>query len=159
MAASSAPLRTPHHLIHSLFWIWLHVLQFDVSNQALNPVEDEHNKRDRPLPAKRITLRNATILRWTLVPICWLLSACYGKYVVYSSLALVATTILHNELNAHRSLVGKNIATALVLACFEVGAILITGSFLCYKTVSTRADDYYLQGIIVTLLAVLLSFR
>jgi len=127
MAAASAPLNTPTHFLHSFFWVWLHVLQFDVSNQTLNPIEDEYNKRDRPLPAKRITLNNAIILRWVLVPICWLLSACYSQEIAYASLALTIITILHNELHAHRYLVGKNVVTALGITSFEVGAILLTG--------------------------------
>jgi len=128
MAAASAPLTTSANLLHSFFWVWLHLLQFDVSNQTLNPVEDEHNKRDRPLPAKRISLKNAIILRWALVPVCWSLSACYGKNLAYTSLALTALTAFHNELHAHRHIVGKNVATALCISAFEVGAILLSGN-------------------------------
>lgn len=130
MAAASAPLHAPSHFLHCFFWVWLHVLQFDISNQTINPVEDEHNKRDRPLPAKRISLQNALILRWALVPICWLLSACYSNEIVYASLALTLLTVLHNELHAHRYLAGKNVVTAMGITAFEVGAILITGSFV-----------------------------
>ncbi|KLO11398.1 hypothetical protein SCHPADRAFT_474344 [Schizopora paradoxa] len=127
MAAAAAPTRSPTHFAQAICWIWLHLLQFDVSNQTINPLEDEHNKSYRPLPAKRITLQNAITLRWALVPICWLVSSYFGRSVLCASIALVAFTMFHNELHAHRSMVGKNIATALTLAAFEVGAILITG--------------------------------
>ncbi len=129
MAAASAPLKNPSHFLQSFFWVWLHVLQFDLSNQTINPLEDEHNKRDRPLPAKRISLENALILRWWLVPICWLYSAYYyNKQVLYASVGISILTVLHDELSAHRYWVGKNLLVGLGLASFEVGAILITGS-------------------------------
>ncbi|KLO12994.1 hypothetical protein SCHPADRAFT_874683 [Schizopora paradoxa] len=129
LAAASAPLRNVLHLPHVIFWTWVHVLQFDVSNQTLNPEEDEHNKRDRPLPAKRITHQNALILRWILVPTCWTLSACYSLETFYASIALVALTIIYDELGAHSGhWVIRNLVNALGFVSFEVGASLIAGN-------------------------------
>ncbi|KLO17151.1 hypothetical protein SCHPADRAFT_821934 [Schizopora paradoxa] len=127
MAAAAAPLRTPSHLLHAFFWVWLHILQFDVSNQTINPLEDEVNKKDRPLPAKRITLRNALILRWALVPICWLLSFCYSDQALLASIGLCMLTALHNELSASQHWVGKNGIAACAATAFELGAILVIG--------------------------------
>lgn len=133
-AAALAPLNTPSHFLHSFFWVWLHVLQFNVSNQAINPLEDEHNKRDRPLPAQRISLEYTLILRWSLVPICWLLSACYNKQVLCASVGICLLTVLHNELSAHRHWVGKNVIVALGATTFEAGAILVTGLHFKFRT-------------------------
>ncbi|KLO11399.1 hypothetical protein SCHPADRAFT_831206 [Schizopora paradoxa] len=129
MAVAAAPtsLRTPSHLLHSLFWVWLHVLQFDVSNQTINPLEDELNKSYRPLPSKRISLKHALILRWFLVPLCWLLSICYSNQVLYASFGISILTILHNELAAHQHWTGKNGFVAFGSATFEAGAILVIG--------------------------------
>lgn len=128
LAAASAPLKDISHLPHIIFWIWFHVLQFDVSNQTLKPEEDENNKRDRPLPAKRISLRNAIILRWTLVPLCWILSAFYSIETVYASVALIALTVIYDEFGAHSGhWLLRNVVNAAGFAAFEVGASLIAG--------------------------------
>lgn len=125
MAAASAPIRTPSHFLHSFFWVWLHLLMFDVSNQTINPKEDQLNKKDRPLPAKRITLQNALILRWALVPICWLLSILYSGQVLYASVGICILTVLHNELRASRHWVGKNSLASIITTVFDAGAILV----------------------------------
>jgi len=129
LAAASAPMTDISRLPHVIFWIWFHVLQFDVSNQTLDPHEDENNKKDRPLPAKRITWRNALILRWVLVPACWALSACYSLETFYASIALVALTVIYDELGAHSShWLVRNLVNAAGFAAFETGATLIAGN-------------------------------
>ncbi|KAL5476971.1 hypothetical protein ACEPAI_3157 [Sanghuangporus weigelae] len=129
LAIASAPLSQISHLPHVVFWIWFHVLQFDVSNQTLKPEEDEFNKRDRPLPSKRITWRNALILRWALVPSCWALSACYSIETVYASIALCILTYVYDEMGfAAGHWLGRNVVNALGFMSFEVGSCLIAGS-------------------------------
>ncbi|KAL5535076.1 hypothetical protein ACEPAF_3169 [Sanghuangporus sanghuang] len=126
LAAASAPLASLDRLPHVIFWIWFHVLQFDVSNQTLKPEEDEYNKRDRPLPSKRITWRNAIILRWALVPACWILSAFYSMETVYASITLCILTFIYDELGAsagHWFL--RNFVNALGFMSFELGACLV----------------------------------
>ena len=126
---ASAPLSDISHLPHVIFWIWFHVLQFDVSNQTLKPEEDEYNKQDRPLPAKRITWRNALILRWALVPACWALSACYSLETAYASIALCIFTYVYDEMGyAAGHWFGRNFVNALGFMSFEVGACLIAGT-------------------------------
>lgn len=115
-------------LPHTIFWIWIHLLQFDVSNQTMSPEEDENNKKDRPLPSKRMTLQDAIVLRWLLVPICWGWSALYSREVVYASIALVALTISYDELGFHaKHWLVRNVNNAAGFAAFEVGATLIAG--------------------------------
>ncbi|KAI9059890.1 hypothetical protein FKP32DRAFT_1679428 [Trametes sanguinea] len=128
LAFASAPLQHASRIPHVVFWVWLHVLQFDVSNQTLDPDEDAMNKRDRPLPAKRITFEKAILLRWLLVPTCWLLSSLYSRQTLYASIALVALTIIYDELGAHRQhWLIRNLVNALGFASFEVGATLVAG--------------------------------
>jgi 4-hydroxybenzoate polyprenyltransferase len=113
-----------------MFWIWLHLLQFDVSNQTQKPEEDEMNKRDRPLPSKRISLRNALILRWALVPACLGLSAVYSVQTLYASIALVTLTIIYDDLRASaRGWIVRNVVNACGFASFEVGSTLVAGIF------------------------------
>ncbi|KAF8996237.1 UbiA prenyltransferase family [Cyathus striatus] len=127
-AVAAAPMKDIYRLPHVVFWVWLHVLQFDISNQTLHPEEDMFNKSDRPLPSKRITYTNAIILRWLLIPTCFLLSAFYSLETLYSSIALVLLTILYNELSAHAGhWLIRNVVNACGFASFESGATLVAG--------------------------------
>ncbi|KAI0669504.1 UbiA prenyltransferase family-domain-containing protein [Trametes maxima] len=128
LASAAAPLDGPHRLPHVAFWLWLHLLQFDVSNQTLSPDEDAINKSHRPLPAKRISHSNAVLLRWLLIPICVLSSSAYSTHVVCASAALAVLTIVYNELGASRDhWIVRNLVNALGLASLEVGATLVAG--------------------------------
>ncbi|KAI0311561.1 UbiA prenyltransferase family [Amylostereum chailletii] len=128
-AISASPITDIWRLPHVVFWIWLHVFQFDVSNQTIDPHEDALNKRDRPLPAGRITLHNAIVLRWVLVPVCFALSACYSIETIYASAAIFVFTVIYNEFNASAShWIVRHLAVALDFASFEVGATLVGGS-------------------------------
>ncbi|KAJ7019251.1 hypothetical protein C8F04DRAFT_1214379 [Mycena alexandri] len=98
LATVSAPLSSAYHLPHVIFWIWFHLLQF----QLLQSEEDALNKPDRPLPSNRLSFPQAIFLRWCLVPLCLGLSGCYSVEAVYASIALAALTFLYNEGSAHR---------------------------------------------------------
>jgi len=151
LAVASAPLTSVAHLPHTIFWTWFHVLQFDVSNQTLDPEEDEFNKQDRPLPAKRITFRNAVILRWLLVPACWTLSACYSLETMYASMGLVALTVIYDELGAHSChWAVRNLVNALGFVSFEVGASLVAGNNRHYLDETARLSVLCSAGIFFT---------
>jgi 4-hydroxybenzoate polyprenyltransferase len=127
-ASAAAPLVSSRKLFETAFWIWLHLLQFDVSNQSLKPEEDVHNKPDRPLPSGRMTLGQARLLRWLLVPICTGYSALYSPSVVLASAALIMMTIIYDELGAHAGhWMVRNVVNALGFGCFEVGSSLVAG--------------------------------
>ncbi|KAJ7314293.1 hypothetical protein DFH08DRAFT_1042044 [Mycena albidolilacea] len=124
-AIVAAPLRSIHNVPHLVFWLWFHLLGFNTSNQTAS-LEDETNKPDRPLPAGRISLQAATVLRWTLVPMCWVLSLVYSKEAMFSSMALSAFTLMYNELRGS----GAHFATRYALnglgfAAFEAGTTLV----------------------------------
>jgi len=127
-AAAAAPLASPRKLLETSFWIWLHLLQFDVSNQTMSPEEDIHNKPDRPLPSGRVTLRQALIFRWVLVPMCIGYSAFYSAAVAWSSAGLVLMTIIYDELGAHsKHWAIRNVVNAMGFGFFELGSTLVAG--------------------------------
>ncbi|EGO00410.1 hypothetical protein SERLA73DRAFT_52644 [Serpula lacrymans var. lacrymans S7.3] len=126
-AAVAAPLCSVWRIVHVMCWIWVHLLQFDVSNQTVFPEEDRRNKATRPLPAGRILMRNAVYLRWFLVPVCFMISSAYGIYAFYASILLVALTVCHNELQGHRHWMSKSLLTAAGLVSFELGGTLVAG--------------------------------
>ncbi|KAJ7140895.1 UbiA prenyltransferase family-domain-containing protein [Mycena epipterygia] len=124
-AIVAAPLTSIRNLPHLVFWLWFHLLHFNVSNQTAS-LEDETNKPDRPLPAGRITLEQAVVLRWTLMPMCWALSLAYSKEVMYSSVALSAFTAMYNEgsgSGAH--FITRYTLNGLGFAAFEAGTTLV----------------------------------
>ncbi|KAF9238255.1 UbiA prenyltransferase family [Melanogaster broomeanus] len=127
-AVAAAPLCSPIHVLHSAFWIWLHLLQFNVANQVKAPEEDKVNKPSRPLPAGRITVDNATILRWFLAPLCLGYSALYSTQLVFASLEMQLFTIWYNELDGDKKWMSKNLLTAIMYGCLELGGTLTAGS-------------------------------
>ena len=110
----------------AILWTWIHLLQFNVSNQTLNIEEDAVNKGYRPLPSGRISLHAARLLRWVLVPSCWALSFHMNPEAFRSSLLLTFLVIVHNELGGHaKSWVFRNILNGMGIASFEMGATSI----------------------------------
>lgn len=72
-------------------------------------------------------MKTALYLRWTLVPVCWLISWGYSAQTLAASAVLIALTALYNELSAHRG--GwflKNLFNAAGYAAFETGATLVS---------------------------------
>lgn len=110
-----------------IFWLWLHVLQCDVSNQTTHPEEDEVNKSDRPIPSGRMTLRQALILRWLLVPVCWIYSLWYSTQLMWTSVVLTVLTFIYNEQAAASHWAMKNLLNGFGLCTFEAGAALTIG--------------------------------
>ncbi|KAG6369814.1 UbiA prenyltransferase family [Boletus reticuloceps] len=126
-AAAAAPLCEIRHIPGVMFWIWLHLLQFNVANQLVDPKEDGSNKSYRPIPAGLINVRDATILRWLLAPACLWLSASYSTYLFTISVVLASLFILYNELHGHEYWLSKNALTAMGLSLFELGGTLVAG--------------------------------
>lgn len=124
----------------AIFWLWLHLLQFDVSNQSLNPEEDEQNKGWRPLPSKRVSLRQARALRWILVPLCLGVSWLYSQQILYASVSLISFTIIYNELSGHSHWLVRNVVNACGAASFEVGATLLACKSLMAKFKDGRTN-------------------
>ena len=126
-----------------IFWRWLQLFMFNLSNQALHPEEDQINKKDRPLPSGRISQRTVTVLRW-LIPLfnlAW--SAQYSKEVVLACLAGCFLTWVHNEAGFMEHWAGRNICCALGMASFEIGASLIAGELLSLSKIYTSSKVEY----------------
>ncbi|OAX38615.1 hypothetical protein K503DRAFT_856561 [Rhizopogon vinicolor AM-OR11-026] len=134
---------SPHpHLARipeTIIWMWMHILKHDISNQIQNPEEDKKNKPDRPLPAGRITIQNATYVRWILVPVSLVFSAKYGKLVLASSACAETLSIWYNNFGGDKGCLSKNLLTAAGYICVEVGAIIVAGPSPSIDSIGTCA--------------------
>ncbi|KAI0313762.1 UbiA prenyltransferase family [Amylostereum chailletii] len=126
-AVAAGPLCRVQRLPHVAFWVWLHILQEDVANQAISPAEDALNNPRRPIPSQRITVRQANALRWTLIPLCCAVSALYSRETVYASLAFATLSYLYNEGNGAAHMASRNLFNAVAFGVLEAGATLIAG--------------------------------
>lgn len=123
----AAPIQHYAGLLDALAWIWLHLLQCNVSNQYKSVSEDIVNRPWRPLPSGRIPASAARWLRWSLVPICLAVSTRHGAEVVLASATLTATTVLYDEVGLAGHFIGKNLCAVPGYFAFEVGATRILG--------------------------------
>ena len=155
---------TSTRMIYAGLWVWLHLLQFTVSNQTLNVEEDSINKKYRPLPSGDITLRHALLLRWSLLPFCWLVSHSVSSASSMASISISILTIVHNELGFHgKHWTIRNLLNGLGIASFELGAVVVACEWLCLFDISMpylkneinfeggrhhRIDDIVVRGVI-----------
>ncbi|KAG6371220.1 UbiA prenyltransferase family-domain-containing protein [Boletus reticuloceps] len=124
---ASAPLCSSIQILPTTLWILLHILQFDLANQIKAPEEDRLNKPSRPIPAGRISVRDATILRWLIAPLCLAYSSLYSIQLVFSSLEMQLFTYWYNELDGDKNWLSKNAILAIMYGCTELGGTLIAG--------------------------------
>ncbi|KAK0460551.1 UbiA prenyltransferase family [Desarmillaria tabescens] len=108
--------------IWTVIWLWLHLLQANVSNQMFSGHEDKLNKPWRPLPSRRITPRQARIFWWCLTILCFTVSALCGRVILFSSAALTLVEILHDDIGLSGNLVLKNLCNVGGYITFELGA-------------------------------------
>ncbi|KAJ4496571.1 UbiA prenyltransferase family [Lentinula lateritia] len=111
-----------------VFWIWMHLLYFTVTNQTFgtSPEEDAVNKPNRPIPAKRISVDSAIILGWVLAPVDLALSLYAGA--VPSGVAICVLTSIYCSGGGHSHWLSKNGCCAGFYALFEYGATQIADS-------------------------------
>ncbi|KAI0942648.1 hypothetical protein AcW1_003222 [Taiwanofungus camphoratus] len=138
-ACSTAPLHSFSNLVQGMIWIWLHQLLCNVSNQARGKSEDALNKPWRPLPSGRLTEPQAVILRWITVAVCLLLSATYGRDLLMTTVGLILTTLLYDELGMASHHIGKNLCNIGGYTTIEVGATKLMGASRDLDYVSTVA--------------------
>jgi 4-hydroxybenzoate polyprenyltransferase len=108
--------------------LWVHTLQLGLANQTLPYAlaEDLVNHPDRPLPAGRITIRQARTLRWMMIPLCLLLSAAYGQRTLLTSFGVSLFMLAYNEYGGARShWLVRNALNAIGYALAEAGATLV----------------------------------
>jgi 4-hydroxybenzoate polyprenyltransferase len=104
-------------------------LQFNISNQIQDPEEDRKNKPSRPIPAGRISVDCAADMRWALTPVCLLLSWWYGIHALMASAVFATLTIWYNELHGDKMGFSKNLLTAILYGCLEVGGTVAAGKY------------------------------
>ena len=126
----AAPLSSTHrgsHALQCVVWVWLHVLQFNLSNQIRDPEEDKCNKPWRPLPSGRITLANAYILKYITIATCLLLSYSYSTCVLVSSALLTLVIPMYHEMHGDQHWLSKNLMNSIGYSCFATGSTLVAG--------------------------------
>ncbi|KAJ6580407.1 UbiA prenyltransferase family [Mycena vulgaris] len=151
-ACAAAPIQSAGRLLYAMFWVWLNLLEVDVSNQYKSVAEDLINRPWRPLPGGRISQESATRLRWALVPLCALASLPFGSDLVGCSLALTGALIVHDELGWAGDWVGKNVLNTVGYASFEFGATKIMNA-------APRLDHIALQALTCSALIVLTTIH
>ncbi|PPQ66605.1 hypothetical protein CVT24_006916 [Panaeolus cyanescens] len=124
-AAPLSPTRRFAHAIQAIFWIYLHLFQFNLANQVRDPEEDRQNKPWRPLPSGRITLKNAYRLKKLAIATCLFVSWCYGYRVLRTSAFFSILIPAYHELHGDSHWLSKNLMNAVGYACFASGSTLI----------------------------------
>ncbi|KAF8959405.1 UbiA prenyltransferase family-domain-containing protein [Flammula alnicola] len=130
-ALGAAPLSPTHRLSHAIqavVWIWLHLLEFNLSNQIRDPDEDLRNKPWRPLPSGRISLANARVLKYVVTALCLVVSFSYNLHVFYASASFACLIPMYHELHGDQHWLTKNLMNAVGYSCFATGSTLIAGS-------------------------------
>jgi 4-hydroxybenzoate polyprenyltransferase len=138
-AAVAAPVHSVKHLLNGLLWIWLHLLQCNISNQYKTPEEDIVSRPWRPIPSGRISPTNAFSLRIFLVPVCLGLSWFHSWGVFFTSATLTATMVVYDEVGFADHWAGKNLCNVFGYLTFEIGATKIMG-MLTYQPCSEDRD-------------------
>ena len=119
------------------------MLQFNLANQIKAPEEDKLNKPSRSLPAGRITVRNGTILRWLIAPLCLAYSSLYGIQLVFASLEMQLFTYWYNEMDGDKNWLSKNVILAIMYGCTELGGTLISSKLTIYYSFCPIARSAY----------------
>ncbi|KAF8523827.1 UbiA prenyltransferase family-domain-containing protein [Gautieria morchelliformis] len=152
-AAVAAPVYSVPRMLHSILWIWVHLLQCNVSNQYKSYDEDMINRPWRPIPSGRVSGNAAIRLRLCLVPICLGVSSFHGWDVVFASAGLTMTMILYDELQLAGHWVGKNFCNVSGYLTFELGATKVMGQTTQLDTTAWRAMAFSACVIFTTIQA------
>jgi 4-hydroxybenzoate polyprenyltransferase len=127
-ALVAGPVSSIAAFIAAVTWTWVHLLQFNVSNQCGGVDEDMLNKPWRPIPAGLISLPAAHRLRRDTVILSLALSFMFGSTVTWISLVIAVATYVYNEAHLASHWLGKSGFTAVGYVSFQAGATLIIGS-------------------------------
>ncbi|KAI0325840.1 hypothetical protein GY45DRAFT_183908 [Cubamyces sp. BRFM 1775] len=110
----------PGRTLQRLTWVWVHCLQFCVSNQSIDVSEDKKNHPWRPILCGLISWPAARYLRWMLLVLSLSLSTSWGVFT--PSLTLSLATIAYNELGLSKKWFTRNALNAIGYTSFCVGA-------------------------------------
>lgn len=129
--ASSYPHTSAAQIFRSICWTWLHLLQFCVANQLNSISEDTINKPWRLLPSNIVSWIAARHLRWTLLPLCLLLSLTQGT--LDTSCVLSVATYVHNDMEFGERWLNRNLLCAIGYWAFNRGAAVIAYSGMYFR--------------------------
>lgn len=124
---SMGPSLSPQQILVSspamLLWSWAHLLLFNIHNQRHPPsiAEDAINKPWRPLPAGRLTPRQANRLMYCAYALVLFVSSTLGGEV--PCLVELGLCLWYNELGGASNPFLKNVLNAFGLACFFAGPL------------------------------------
>lgn len=111
-----------------LIWSWSHLFLFNLHNQRHAPsiAEDAINKPWRPIPAGRLSPKQATQIMYYMYPVIALVSLKLGGLL--PCLLEVALCLWYNELGGSSNPFLKNFLNAFGFACFFAGPLeVVTG--------------------------------
>lgn len=114
------------HGVQAVFWLLLHLLQFNLSNQLYTVDEDRENHPYRPLASGRITFSTTFTLRWISTVACLILSFLYGRAVFAVSTLSSLFAFLYNETPLHKHWFFRATLNALGYGAFKMGTMLIS---------------------------------
>lgn len=137
ISAGAASHEVQTRFIPMFFWIWLHLVVEDLSNQRKpgSIAEDAINKPWRPLPSGRLSSREALGLLCASITLAMVTSLLLGA--VAPSVSFLVLVWLYNEAEVCKtSPILRNLLNVLGLACFGWGGISVInagGSLITQK--------------------------
>ncbi|VDB92140.1 unnamed protein product [Peniophora sp. CBMAI 1063] len=126
----AAPHTTPVYFARSIAWTFLQLLYFCIANQVFDPEEDALNKPWRPIPAGRITVRSANILRAAILPVCVALSWYWG--VLPQCLVMILLGSAYNDFNIGAHWAPRHASVAVMYGALNSGAAHVACD-VCYN--------------------------
>ena len=131
------------------FWIWTNLLPFTIGNQRQQDAikEDLVNKPWRPLPSKRLTPDQATLLMLVFYGLAFVSSFCLGG--LKQCIGLMGLGFWYNDLKGgDRSCVTRNLINGCGYICFLSGALDVASD------VATMKPDTYRWLLIIGLIII-----
>jgi 4-hydroxybenzoate polyprenyltransferase len=125
-------------------WIWVHLLQFNVSNQCGGVDEDTVNKPWRLIPAGLISLPAARQLRWNTSILCLAFSLVFGSAATWISIIFAIVTWIYNEAHLSAHWFGKSAFTTIGYVMFQAGATVIMSRFV--TNMAKQRNDLIVQA-------------
>ncbi|KAG2064925.1 hypothetical protein BDR04DRAFT_1083782 [Suillus decipiens] len=120
---------SPRHNLLGLscvfFWLWLHLFQFNASNQSYSADEDVLNKPWRPVPSGRISVKDCRALRWGLLLFCLSFSSLFSLNIAIASGVYAVLVVMHDDFHLSHHPVFKNLCNAGGYMMYELGFLLI----------------------------------
>ncbi|CAI6336780.1 unnamed protein product [Periconia digitata] len=136
----------------AMFWVWLHLLVLDLSNQRRpdSVAEDKLNKPWRPIPSGRLQPHHARQLLIFSIPFLYVLSsqALGGEP---ETVALFVLNWIYNDLDAAEHMILRNILNALGITFIGAGATaVLTGESVGSENVRGREWLFACAGVLAT---------